>query len=255
MTDRLKGKVAIVTGAASGFGEGIVLRFAEEGAKIAVADLNDEKGQEVATHLNSLHGKDTAIYVRANVADKQDVQNLVDTVVKHFGRVDIMVNNAGVSHRNQSMLDIDDKMADLVWQVNVKGIWHSALALVPLFKKQGGGVIINNASSAALRPRPGLTLYNASKAAAVNLTKTMAVELAPLNIRVNALCPVACDTPMLATFMGDDTPELRAKFIASVPLGRFSTPRDLANAALYLASDDAEFITGTALEVDGGRCV
>ena len=251
----LTGKVAIVTGAASGFGEGVVLRFAEEGAKIVVADLNDEKGHAVVADLEAKYGKGVATYVHANVASKNEVQAMVDKALSVFGRIDIMVNNAGVSHRNQSMLDIDDKLADLVWAVNVKGIWHSALALIPVFKKQGGGVIINNASSAALRPRPGLTLFNASKAAAVNLTKTMAVELAPLKIRVNALCPVACDTPMLATFMGDDTPELRAKFIASVPMGRFSTPRDLANAALYLASDDAEFITGVALEVDGGRCV
>lgn len=255
MSKRLEGKVAIVTGAASGFGEGVVLRFAEEGAKVVVADLNDDKGKSVVAHLEAQFGKGCAVYVHANVADKDDVQRMVDETVKAFGRVDIMVNNAGVSHRNQSMMTIDDKMADMVWAVNVKGIWHAALALVPIFKKQGGGVIINNASSAALRPRPGLTLYNASKAAAVNLTKTMAVELAPLNIRVNALCPVAGDTPMLATFMGDDTPELRAKFIASVPMGRFSTPKDLANAALYLASDDASFITGVALEVDGGRCV
>ena len=252
---RIAGKVAIVTGAASGFGEGIVIRFAEEGAKIIVADLNEEKGNEVVSQLNKLHGEGTAIFCKANVADRKSVQDLVDASVKAFGRVDIMVNNAGVSHKNQSLMTIDDKMADMVWAVNVKGIWHAALALMPIFEKQGGGVIINNASSAALRPRPGLTLYNASKAAAVNLTKTMAVELAPKKIRVNALCPVASDTPMLATFMGDDTPELRAKFIGSVPMGRFSTPRDLANAALYLASDDADFITGVALEVDGGRCV
>ena len=255
MSKRIEGKVCIVTGAASGFGEGIVHRFAEEGAKIVVADLNEKNGSKVVTDLENKYGKGCAIFVTANVASKESVQNLVNKTVEKFGRVDVMVNNAGVSHKNQSMLTIDDEMASLVWEVNVKGIWHSALALVPLFKAQGGGVIINNASSAALRPRPGLTLYNASKAAAVNLTKTMAVELAPMNIRVNALCPVASDTPMLATFMGDDTPELRAKFIASVPLGRFSTPRDLANAALFLASDDANFITGIAMEVDGGRCV
>lgn len=252
---RISGRVAVITGAASGFGEGIAQRFAEEGAKIVIADLSDDKAKAVVDQLNSQHGPKTAVYIKTNVADKAAMQNLIEGSVKAFGRVDIMVNNAGVSHKNQSLLDIDDEMADLVWAVNVKAIWLSALFLVPLFKKQGGGVIINNASSAALRPRPGLTLYNASKAAAVNLTKTMAVELAPWNIRVNALCPVASDTPMLKTFMGDDTPELRAKFIASVPMGRFSTPRDLANAALYLASDDASFITGVALEVDGGRCV
>ena len=255
MSKRLEGKVAIVTGGGSGFGEGICTRFAEEGAKVVVADIHVEHGQKVVADLEKAFGKGCAYFVKANVADKAEVKNMVDTAVAQYGKVDIMVNNAGVSHRNGPMLEIDDQMADLVWAVNVKAIWLSSQFVIPLFQKQGGGVIINNASSAALRPRPGLTLYNASKAAAVNLTKTMAVEFAKDNIRVNALCPVASDTPMLATFMGDDTPELRAKFIASVPLGRFSTPKDLANAALYLASDDATFITGIAMEIDGGRCV
>lgn len=255
MSRRVQDKVAIVTGGASGFGEGIVLRFAEEGACVVIADLNEDKAQALIEKLQGQYGKNRFLFVKTDVSKKEDVQNLVDTTVKQFTRVDIMVNNAGVSHRNQSMLEIDEVMAHLVWQVNVLGIWHSALALIPHFKQQGGGVIINNASSAALRPRPGLTLYNASKAAAVNLTKTMALELAPDHIRVNAVCPVASDTPMLATFMGGDTPELREKFIASVPLGRFSTPQDLAAAVLYLASDEAEFITGVALEVDGGRCI
>lgn len=255
MSGRVQDKVAIVTGGASGFGEGIVLRFAEEGARVVIADLNEAKAHMLIEKLQSQYGKNRFLFLKTDVSKKEDVQNLVDTTVKQFSRVDIMVNNAGVSHRNQSMLEIDEAMAHLVWQVNVLGIWHSALALIPHFKQQGGGVIINNASSAALRPRPGLTLYNASKAAAVNLTKTMALELAPDHIRVNAVCPVASDTPMLATFMGGDTPELREKFIASVPLGRFSTPQDLAAAVLYLASDEAEFITGVALEVDGGRCI
>lgn len=252
---RLDGKVAIITGGASGFGEGIAHRYAEEGARVLIADLNDEGGHRVVAELEAAHGKNIAAYVKTNVAKKDEVKNMVETCIQKFGRVDIMVNNAGVSHKNMPMLDIDDNMADMVWAVNVKAIWLSSLFVIPLFKNQGGGVIINTASTAALRPRPGLTLYNASKAAAVNLTKTMAVEFAPHNIRVNALCPVASDTPMLATFMGDDTPELRAKFIASVPLGRFSTPRDIANAALYFASDDASFITGVAMEIDGGRCV
>lgn len=255
MSKRIEGKVAIITGAASGFGEGIAHRFAEEGAKIVVADLSVENGNKVVAELNNKFGENTAHFVKVNVGVESEVKNMVDTCVEKFGKVDIMVNNAGVSHKNQPMLEIDDAMADLVWTVNVKAIWLSSKYVIPLFQKQGGGVIINNASSAALRPRPGLTLYNASKAAAVNLSKTMAVEFAKDNIRVNALCPVASDTPLLSTFMGGDTPELRAKFIASVPLGRFSTPRDLANAALYLASDDAEFITGVALEIDGGRCV
>lgn len=255
MTGRIQDKVTIVTGGASGFGEGIVKCFAAEGAKVVIADLNEEKANSLIKKLESDHRRNDFLFVHTDVSKKSDVQNLVDSTVKKWGRIDVMVNNAGVSHRNQSMLTIDDNMANLVWQVNVLGIWHSALALIPHFKQQGGGVIINNASSAALRPRPGLTLYNASKAAAVNLTKTMALELAGDNIRVNAVCPVASDTPMLATFMGDDTPELRAKFKASVPLGRFSTPEDLAAAVLYLASDEACFITGVALEVDGGRCI
>ena len=255
MSGRIQGKVSIVTGGASGFGEGIVRRFVAEGSKVVIADLNEKKALDLIQELESKHGKNTLKFISCDVSDRKNVEILIDETIKHYQRVDVMVNNAGVSHRNQSLTTIDERMANLVWQVNVLGIWHSAMALIPIFKKQGGGVIINNTSSAALRPRPGLTLYNASKAAAVNLTKTMSVELATYNIRVNALCPVASDTPMLATFMGDDTPELRAKFVSSVPLGRFSTPEDLAGAALYLASDDATFITGVALEVDGGRCV
>ena len=255
MSKRIEGKVAIITGAASGFGHGIAERFAEEGAKIVVADLNDDLGQKVVADLNTQYGEGSAIYLKTDVTNEDQVKAMIDVTVKTYGKLDIMVNNAGVSHKNQSMMETDDKMADLVWTVNVKAIWLIGKYVVPQFQKQGGGVIINNASSAALRPRPGLTLYNASKAAAVNLTKTMALELAKDKIRVNALCPVACDTPLLATFMGGDSPELRQKFIDSVPLGRFSKTRDLANAALYLASDDAEFITGVALEVDGGRCV
>jgi 3-oxoacyl-[acyl-carrier protein] reductase len=167
-----------------------------------------------------------------------------------------MVNNAGISHRNMPMLEVPEAMVDKILAVNVKSIYLAALHVVPLFRRQGkGGVIINTASTAGLRPRPGLTVYNASKGAAVTMTKSMAVEFAPDNIRVNALCPVAGETPLLGTFMGADTPENRARFKASIPLGRLSTPRDIANAALYLASDDAEFITGVALEVDGGRCI
>ena len=235
---RLAGKVAIVTGGGSGFGEGIAKRFAEEGAKIVVNDIDDDGGRRVTSEIEKAHGQGSAIYVRGDVARNDDVKALVDACVARFAHLDIMVNNAGISHRN------------------VKSIYLAALHVVPLFRRQGrGGVIINTASTAGLRPRPGLTVYNASKGAAVIMTKSMAVEFAPDNIRVNALCPVAGETPLLGTFMGADTPENRAKFKASIPLGRLSTPRDIANAALYLASDDAEFITGVALEVDGGRCV
>ncbi len=252
---RLQGKTAIVTGAGSGFGEGIAHRFAEEGAKIVVNDINDAGGQRVAAAIDAAHGAGTALYVRADVADDAAVKAMVETAAGRFGRVDIMVNNAGISHRNMPMLEVPEAMVDRILTVNVKAIWLAARHVIPLFRRQGGGVIINTASTAGLRPRPGLTVYNASKGAVITLTKSMAVEFAPDNIRVNALCPVAGETALLATFMGEDTPEMRAKFIASIPLGRLSTPRDMADAALYLASDEAAFITGVALEVDGGRCV
>jgi 3-oxoacyl-[acyl-carrier protein] reductase len=253
---RLSGKVAIVTGGGSGFGEGIARRFAEEGAKIVVNDIDDAGGKRVAAEIEKAHGQGSAIYVRGDVARNDDVKALVDACVARFSHLDIMVNNAGISHRNMPMLDVPEAMVDKILAVNVKAIYLAALHVVPLFRRQGkGGVIINTASTAGLRPRPGLTVYNASKGAAVTMTKSMAVEFAPDNIRVNALCPVAGETPLLGTFMGADTPENRARFKASIPLGRLSTPRDIANAALYLASDDAEFITGVALEVDGGRCI
>jgi 3-oxoacyl-[acyl-carrier protein] reductase len=253
---RLSGKVAIVTGGGSGFGEGIAMRFAEEGAKIVVNDIDDAGGKRVAAEIEKAHGQGSAIYVRGDVARNDEVKALVDACVARFSHLDIMVNNAGISHRNMPMLDVPEAMVDKILAVNVKSIYLAALHVVPLFRRQGrGGVIINTASTAGLRPRPGLTVYNASKGAAVTMTKSMAVEFAPDNIRVNALCPVAGETPLLGTFMGADTPENRARFKATIPLGRLSTPRDIANAALYLASDDAEFITGVALEVDGGRCV
>jgi 3-oxoacyl-[acyl-carrier protein] reductase len=253
---RLAGKVAIVTGGGSGFGEGIAKRFAEEGAKIVVNDIDDAGGQRVTAEIEKAHGQGSAIYVRGDVARNDEVKALVDAGVARFAKLDIMVNNAGISHRNMPMLDVPEAMVDKILAVNVKSIYLAALHVVPLFRRQGkGGVIINTASTAGLRPRPGLTVYNASKGAAILMTKSMAVEFASDNIRVNALCPVAGETPLLGTFMGADTPENRARFTASIPLGRLSTPRDIANAALYLASDDAEFITGIALEVDGGRCV
>ncbi|MBK8455939.1 MAG: SDR family oxidoreductase [Phyllobacteriaceae bacterium] len=247
---RLTGKTAIITGAASGFGEGMAKRFAEEGANIVVADINAVGAQRVAGEIGA-----TAVTATVDVSRKADVDAMVDKAISAFGRVDIMVNNAGYTHRNGSMLDIDEATFDLIGAVNMKAIYFSTLAVAPVMEKQGGGVIINTASTAGLRPRPGLTWYNASKGWAITATKSMAVELAPKNIRVNALCPVAGETGMLPLFMGDDTPEKRALFKSSIPLGRLSTPLDIANAALWLASDEAEFITGVALEVDGGRCV
>jgi 3-oxoacyl-[acyl-carrier protein] reductase len=252
---RLKDKVAIVTGGGSGFGEGIARRFAEEGAKVVVNDVNDQGGERVASEIERASGQGSAVYVRADVARESDVRGMIDKCLGRYGRLDIVVNNAGVTHVNGPMLDVSEEMYDKIFAVNVKAIWLAAKAVVPLFRKQGGGVIINTASTAGLRPRPGLVVYNASKGAAITMTKAMAIELAPDRIRVNCLCPVAGETPLLASFMGADTAENRAKFTASVPLGRLSTPLDIANAALWLASDEAQFITGVALEVDGGRCI
>lgn len=247
---RLQGKVAIVTGAASGFGEGMAKRFAEEGAKVVVADLNAKGAEKVAAEIGA-----AAIAVTTDVSQRAEVEEMVYAAKSAFGRVDIMVNNAGYTHRNGDLLAVDEQTFDLIAAINMKAIYFSTLSVVPIMERQGGGVIITTASTAGLRPRPGLTWYNASKGWAITATKSMAVELAPKNIRVNCLCPVAGETGMLAQFMGEDTPEKRAQFRASIPLGRLSTPLDIANAALWLASDEAEFITGVALEVDGGRCI
>jgi len=252
---RLNGKVAIVTGGGSGFGEGIAKRFAEEGARVVVNDIDEAGGTRVVGEIEKAQGQGSALFLRADVAANADVARLVRQTLDRYGKLDILVNNAGVTHVNGPMLEVSEALFDRVFAVNVKSLYLSALHTVPVFRKQGGGCIINTASTAGLRPRPGLVWYNGSKGAAITITKAMAVELAPDKIRVNALCPVAGDTPLLASFMGGDTPENRRKFIGSIPLGRLSTPRDIANAALYLASDEAEFITGVALEVDGGRCI
>lgn len=247
---RLDGKVAIITGGASGFGEGMAKRFAEEGAKVVVADLNGKGAARVAEEIGA-----SAIPVTVDVARRDEIAAMVDAAMSAFGRIDVMVNNAGYTHKNGSLMTVDEDTFDLIGMVNMKAIYHSTQLVVPIMERQGGGSIITTASTAALRPRPGLTWYNASKGWAVTATKSMAVELAPMNIRANALCPVAGETGMLASFMGEDTPEIRAKFKAVIPLGRFSMPLDIANAALWLASDEAAFITGVALEVDGGRCI
>ncbi|MBI1245830.1 MAG: glucose 1-dehydrogenase [Alphaproteobacteria bacterium] len=250
---RLSAKTAVVTGGGSGFGEGIVTRFAAEGARVVVADIDEAAARRVADAVTKAGG--TAKAVRADVARADDTKRMIAAATEAWGRLDIVVNNAGISHRNGPMLGVDEAMFDRIFAVNVKSIYLAAQEAVPIFRKQGGGAILNTASTAGIRPRPGLVWYNASKGAAISLTKAMAIELAPDKIRVNCLCPVAGDTPLLATFMGEDTPEKRAQFRASIPMGRLSTPADIANAALYLCSDEAEFITGVAFEVDGGRCI
>ena len=249
---RLEGKRAIVTGAASGFGLGIARRFAKEGARVAFADINGV-GAEAAAHGLG----DRAIAVGCDVARASEVNALVERTVEAFGGVDVIVNNAGISHLNRPMLEVEEDEFDRVFDVNVKSIFLMAHAAVPVLRRQGtGGVIINIGSTAGIRPRPGLVWYNASKGAVNLMTKAMAVELAPDRIRVVALAPVAGATPLLATFMGKpDTPENRKAFIASIPLGRLSEPEDIAAAATFLASDEAEFLTGNVMEVDGGRCI
>ena len=242
---QLDGRVALVTGAASGFGEAIARRYAAEGAGVVVADLNDQRGGAVADEIGGA-------YVHADVADRDDVRAMIGAVIERHGRLDVMVNNAGVTHVNRPMLEVGEEEFDRIFAVNVKAIYLAAREVVPLMRAQGGGCIVNTASTAGLRPRPGLTWYNASKGAVITLTKSMAAELGPDNIRVNALCPVAGDTPLLPSFLGANT---REAFEATVPLGRLSTSEDVAKAALWLASDEASFITGVALEVDGGRCV
>jgi 3-oxoacyl-[acyl-carrier protein] reductase len=247
---RLANKVAIVTGAASGFGKAIAETFAREGARVVVADINGQGAREVAQGIGA-----AAVHVAADVSKRTEVEAMVGEAVKAFGGLDIMVNNAGTTHRNQPMLDVSEAEFDRIFAVNVKSVYLAALACVPEMEKRGGGVIINTASTAGVRPRPGLTWYNASKGAVITMTKSMAAELAPRKIRVCAINPVAGETPLLAEFMGSDTPENRARFVATIPLGRLSLPADVANAALFLASPESSMITGVALEVDGGRCV
>ncbi|MEM9030629.1 MAG: SDR family oxidoreductase [Pseudomonadota bacterium] len=247
---RLDGKVAIVTGAASGFGRGIAQLYAREGAKVCVADLNGQGARDVANEIGP-----SAIHAAADVANTDDVRAMVAATVDAFGGVDVMVNNAGYTHKNQPMLDVSEAEFDRIFDVNVKAIFLAAKAVVPEMEKRGGGVMITTASTAGVRPRPGLTWYNGSKGAAITLTKSMAVELAPKRIRVCAINPVAGETGMLADFMGQDTPEIRERFVGTIPLGRFSQPDDIANAALFLADPASNFLTGICIEVDGGRCI
>lgn len=248
---RLANRVAIVTGAGSGFGEAIAKLFAKEGAKVCVADLNGEAAERVAGEIGS-----DAIAVRGDVTKRADIDRMVTETEQAFGTVDTVINNAGYTHKNQPMLQVDEAEFDKVFDVNVKSIYLMTMAVVPKMRERGFGVIVNVGSTAGVRPRPGLTWYNASKGAVNLLSQSMAVELAPDGIRVNGLAPVMGETGLLESFMGlPDTPENRKKFEATVPMGRLSRPEDIAKATLYLASDDADFITGTVLPVDGGRCV
>ena len=247
---RLKDKTAIVTGAGSGFGKGIAMRFAKEGARVGVVDINAEAAREVASQISN-----SAFAMEADVSIDRDVSRMVQEALDRWGQLDILVNNAGTTHRNQPMTEVTEEEYERIFAVNVKSVYLSARHVVPVMKKQGFGVILNVASTAGVRPRPGLVWYNTSKGAMMTATKAMAIELAGEKIRVNAINPVAGETGMLHLFMGEDTPEKRAQFISSIPLGRLSLPEDMANAALFLCSDEAEMITGLCMEVDGGRCI
>jgi len=245
---RLEGKTAIVTGAGSGFGAGIARKFAAEGARVMVADINIEGAEAVAAEVGGIAQK-------VDVSNGDSVAAMIKAAREAFGQTDILVNNAGITHMPGALETISEEDFDRVLAVNAKSVYLTARELVPLMKAAKAGVILNVASTAGISPRPNLNWYNASKGWMITATRTMAVELAPFGIRVNAINPVAGDTPLLKTFMGEDTPEIRAKFLSTIPIGRFSTPEDMGNAAAFLCSDEASMITGVAMEVDGGRCI
>jgi len=245
---RLEGKTAIVTGGGSGFGAGICAKFVAEGARVIVADINMDAASAVAEDIN-------ASAFRVDVANNSSVNAMVEAAFSLFGKLDIIVNNAGITHLPTPLEDVSEEEFDRVLAVNAKSVFLTARHIVPHMKSNGTGAILNVASTAGLSPRPNLNWYNASKGWMITATKTMAVELAPFGVRSNAICPVAGETPLLQSFMGQDTPEIRAKFLSTIPMGRFSTPEDMGNAACFLCSEEASLITGVALEVDGGRCI
>jgi 3-oxoacyl-[acyl-carrier protein] reductase len=247
---RLAGKYALVTGGASGFGEGIVRRFIEEGASVAIADVNFGGAEALAAEYGA-----RALAIQVDVSDESSVRDLAAQVFGAFSRLDVLVNDAGVGLKPTALDEVDLAAFERVFATNARSVFLTARSFVPAMKRQKSGVILNVASTGAVRPRPGLTWYNSSKGWMVSATRGMAIELAPYGIRVNAINPVAGDTPLLATFMGEDTQAARERMIASIPLGRLSTPADMGAAAAYLCSEDASMVTGVILDVDGGRCI
>jgi 3-oxoacyl-[acyl-carrier protein] reductase len=247
---KLKNKIAIVTGGASGFGAGIVRKFIAEGAKVVIADINNSLAEKLARELG-----EGAISAEVDVSDNISVKRLVESTISKFETIDILVNNAGIGHQPQALDKLSEDDFDRIFNVNAKSVFYTAQQVVPIMKIAKSGVILNVASTGGVSPRPNLTWYNASKGWMITATKAMAVELASFGIRVNAINPVAGETPLLATFMGEDTPEIREKFLSTIPMGRFSTPTDMGNTACFLCSDDASMITGIAMNVDGGRCI
>ena len=247
---RLEGKTAIVTGGASGFGAGIVRKFVSEGAQVMIADLNIDLANSLAFELG-----DHVRTLNTNVTNRADIKALAEATIEAFGQIDILINNAGTTHLPALIDEVSEDDFDKVFAVNCKSVFLTAQEIIPHMRTRGSGAVLNVASTAAVSPRPRLSWYNASKGWLTTATKSMAIELAPSGVRVNAINPVAGDTPLLKMFMGEDTPEVRAKFLSTIPIGRFSTPEDMGNAACYLCSDEASMVTGVCMEVDGGRCI
>ena len=245
---RLKNKIAIITGSASGFGKGIAEKFSDEGAKLIMVDINSKLLKKISNNLSQ-------DYFVADVSKSSDFKSLKNFAYKKYGNIDIIVNNAGVTHKPKFMESVNEKDFNKVFNVNAKSVYYCAKYFVPKMKKNRKGVILNVASTAGLSPRPKLNWYNASKGWMITATKAMAIELASFNVRVNAIAPVAGLTPLLKSFMGGNTPKKKRAFLSTIPIGRFSTPEDMGNAACFLCSDEASMITGTILEVDGGRCI